>query len=1697
MGKKVIGAVLVVAGAVMMAYGNSSGLALMKMGGQMLVMSGLAMMLAPTNDDASNRKSQKFNPRTGIEPKKLIYGHTVVGGPLIYAETLPGKKKKVEDFLHRIAVLAGHPIEEIKKVWLSDQKVDLKDVNNYFSDLPAENWRIGKKKSLIIGVTQTEEDAPDSVKAIQVRKAAGSAWALGGTSSESVNNTVVSDTVAANSTRKVNECPYLYVRLQLVEDGWKSVPQIRAEVLGKRILSATEIKEVKVANPSWSDNEVLTYMTDLGLNNIPVNTNSDGVPYIRYGDNPSNCILDYLLDYKLGLGVPLSEIDLDTFIEGETVSDEVPYSAARTENLKLRGTDTDATITAGSDDAQSFYFETKSVRHPMVSFNESRGIFINGRITVTLPDESILEDRWINAYNTSKRGLRYVGGSTTGNTQNDFDMASYIDIETGLVYIKTLTGYDSGSTGIATISFTASTKSSSIRYSCNGMLSLDATPIQNVEELLTSCAGMLTYSQGKYKLYVGKWEVPKIKPGIAFTGDPDNPTNPQTDYVHITEEDLAGPIQIKTGLPRSERFNAVKGVFADKEADWELTDFPEVKNSAYKEADAGADDYVNPARNGYLYRDLNLPFTTDVDTAARIAKLFLDRGRQSLSLQLTCKPSALQFSPGDNVYVSLPSLGSGEPTRADSQLATITVDTDGSGTITSVSITDGGLGYLYPPDLSVGSTATATTEAVLLPVLDRGTIKEIVIVDGGLGYDASSTLDLDIVHDITPVNYWDDVDINFWENKIFKVESWTVNEEGLVEMGLKEDAFGIYADTTEEFSSDPSPDIQDGVTSREGMLPSNLRLTNVAKVIDGQFSGGVSASWDLPEDVRNVLYYQVELGVGALWKKKITDISMAAARRDTVAALSPVQADAAAITYEWQAAYDITEPALSGLDVGTINVPAKLHIAITSAGSGYKIDPMYGSESNYFYTTITDDTGGNATNNTARLKFTINPSTGGLVTVRILEISGAFGDNGIVAIDGTAAGGTEMRTAEEPFYRSEVTFNLDENILNYPDYKTIASKWGVFSSYIFDTDDLSSHTGGYGSFISDGTASTNTTFSTGFDNVVRCVEIDTAPIVADIPVTILDLETENKRFSIETVFSVSGTTERPIWEITDSSDQRLLYASIQASSDTIRIYNNAGSFITADLSTLNTPISLAVDTPYHVVYKERGDNMTGKFRAELYVNGQLANHSNSVYTQSISADKFVLGGTTAGTQVGVFNIYGKPLTELNIQNMFYELDNTAYPDAVFGDVKKYSITDIEQQEFNGNKSLIHNARMTSNTEGKYDIIRVDEVCSFISDTDGLPGANEATFGSYVYNEAKTEWYAVESVVRTMYSATGNEAPPPATNLLTFKTNVTGTTEFAVGDEVQVFGIYDPNKEDAMSGLKTVAKVNLNGGNIESIEWASPTNGKVTQNVTGILDKDEAYLFLDYPQIFINRKTVDRNTINVQFYEGVVNKLEHVVRLRAIDKFSRASDWVYSSIIGDSDNISPNPIYFEGIDGERSIGFKFDFTADITGAEDSSYHTETNLSHIELVVVKENTTRHNAIGEDPGARSYEVRRIDTIPVNSNAKQIRDGVVQYTHETDGLSANRYAWARLVAKGGQHSNWYPDDSGSGDGTEGIGPLRGDAGIYDNLLGNDNSDNNTTTTGTTTSTSNDGQADPPDDWTSPRDDTFRPFAPFSNDIQ
>lgn len=164
------------------------------------------------------------------------------------------------------------------------------------------------------------------------------------------------------------------------------------------------------------------------------------------------------------------------------------------------------------------------------------------------------------------------------------------------------------------------------RYTCNGTVNLADTPADIMRSLLSAGAGATVYTQGVYRIFAGAYVTPAIS---------------------IDEDWLAGGVKVQPRRPRRELYNAVRGTYSDASKFWQPTDFPPVENGTYETQDGGQQ----------IVRDIELPFTTDVIRAQRIAKIHLEKSRQGISVELSCNLKAFKVAVWDTVQLTIDRLG--------------------------------------------------------------------------------------------------------------------------------------------------------------------------------------------------------------------------------------------------------------------------------------------------------------------------------------------------------------------------------------------------------------------------------------------------------------------------------------------------------------------------------------------------------------------------------------------------------------------------------------------------------------------------------------------------------------------------------------------------------------------------------------------------------------------------------------------------------------------------------------------------------------------------------------------------------------------------------------------------------------------------------------------------------------------------------
>ncbi len=164
------------------------------------------------------------------------------------------------------------------------------------------------------------------------------------------------------------------------------------------------------------------------------------------------------------------------------------------------------------------------------------------------------------------------------------------------------------------------------RYTLNGTFQTNSAPKKIIENMLTSCGGILTYTNGKFRLLVAEYRSPAIT---------------------LTQDDFHGPIQLAATQSQMENYNSIKGVYSPESNGFVATDYPPITSATFVSEDNGETRYL----------DYDLPYTTNSPRAQRIAKIILYRNRQQVVLQCQLSMKGFDLAVGDTCYVTLPRYG--------------------------------------------------------------------------------------------------------------------------------------------------------------------------------------------------------------------------------------------------------------------------------------------------------------------------------------------------------------------------------------------------------------------------------------------------------------------------------------------------------------------------------------------------------------------------------------------------------------------------------------------------------------------------------------------------------------------------------------------------------------------------------------------------------------------------------------------------------------------------------------------------------------------------------------------------------------------------------------------------------------------------------------------------------------------------------
>lgn len=165
------------------------------------------------------------------------------------------------------------------------------------------------------------------------------------------------------------------------------------------------------------------------------------------------------------------------------------------------------------------------------------------------------------------------------------------------------------------------------RYTFNGSFTSDESPRDVLQDILSGMAGTAVWVQGRWLLRAGAYRTP------AAT---------------LNEDALAGTgVSIVPRASRSDLFNAVRVTHRDASQGWAEVQAPLVANAGYQAEDGGRQ----------IVRNVTLPGVMDTWRAQRLAKIILERARQSTAVRLSTNLRGYDLAPTDTVPLSLARYG--------------------------------------------------------------------------------------------------------------------------------------------------------------------------------------------------------------------------------------------------------------------------------------------------------------------------------------------------------------------------------------------------------------------------------------------------------------------------------------------------------------------------------------------------------------------------------------------------------------------------------------------------------------------------------------------------------------------------------------------------------------------------------------------------------------------------------------------------------------------------------------------------------------------------------------------------------------------------------------------------------------------------------------------------------------------------------
>ena len=174
----------------------------------------------------------------------------------------------------------------------------------------------------------------------------------------------------------------------------------------------------------------------------------------------------------------------------------------------------------------------------------------------------------------------------------------------------------------------ANGSSTETRYTANGFTNFSADGRNVLEVLLSTCAGRISYTNGKFNMFAGASQTPSLT---------------------ITDDDLLDAVRVVTNPNSGDLFNTVKPIHINKDLNYNSADGIVYEDSTFLAADTPSGE---SSANYKKVLEVQLPMTVTGTMAQRLAKIALNSQRQTTTISLFTSLKFMRLQPNDWVYVT-------------------------------------------------------------------------------------------------------------------------------------------------------------------------------------------------------------------------------------------------------------------------------------------------------------------------------------------------------------------------------------------------------------------------------------------------------------------------------------------------------------------------------------------------------------------------------------------------------------------------------------------------------------------------------------------------------------------------------------------------------------------------------------------------------------------------------------------------------------------------------------------------------------------------------------------------------------------------------------------------------------------------------------------------------------------------------------